>query len=245
MGTQGHPGSRSSTTIRWGRSASVFRRAVHPGEVLKGELAELDVTPTEFARQIDVPPNRISQIIAGKRSVTSDTALRFGHWFGVDPQFWLNLPDAVRPHGCRGVCGRRRPRAAYGGRTRVAASGLRLTLRSAAVPGAQRSGCRPSNIAWISGAAIRSKSSGTARPRRNPVRRGGPGEAPRTRNSPPRLSVRKRRALALAGAARTAFGRPDVRPSIFAFTCKRARQDSEPDPTSLPPGRSGGGAPVR
>ena len=69
----------------------MFRRAVHPGEVLKGELAELSVTPTEFARQIDVPPSRISQIIAGKRSVTSDTALRFGHWFGVDPQFWLNL----------------------------------------------------------------------------------------------------------------------------------------------------------
>ena len=69
----------------------MFRRAVHPGEVLKGELAEFDVTPTEFARHIDVPPNRVSQIIAGKRSVTSDTALRFGHWFGVDPQFWLNL----------------------------------------------------------------------------------------------------------------------------------------------------------
>lgn len=69
----------------------MFGRAVHPGEVLKGELAEFDVTPTEFARQIDVPPNRISQIIAGKRNVTSDTALRFGHWFGVDPQFWLNL----------------------------------------------------------------------------------------------------------------------------------------------------------
>ncbi|MXW23390.1 MAG: HigA family addiction module antidote protein [Chloroflexi bacterium] len=69
----------------------MFRRAVHPGEILQGELAELDVTPTEFARQVDVPPNRVSQIIAGKRSVTSDTALRFGHWFGVDPQFWLNL----------------------------------------------------------------------------------------------------------------------------------------------------------
>ena len=38
-----------------------------------------------------MPPNRVSQIIAGKRSVTGDTALRFGHWFGVDPQFWLNL----------------------------------------------------------------------------------------------------------------------------------------------------------
>ena len=69
----------------------MFRRVVHPGEVLKDELAEYCVTPSEFARQISVPPNRVSQIIAGKRSVTGDTALRFGHWFGVEPQFWLNL----------------------------------------------------------------------------------------------------------------------------------------------------------
>ena len=72
----------------------MFMRAVHPGEVLKDELDELGVTPTEFARQIDVPPNRISQIIAAKRAVTGDTALRFGHWFGTDPQFWLNLQSA-------------------------------------------------------------------------------------------------------------------------------------------------------
>ena len=69
----------------------MLRRAVHPGEILKDELTELGVTPTTFARQIDVPPNRVSQIIAGKRSVTGDTSLRFGHWLGVDPQFWLNL----------------------------------------------------------------------------------------------------------------------------------------------------------
>ena len=69
----------------------MFKRAVHPGVILKDELAELGVTPTGFARQIDVPPNRVSQIIAGKRSITGDTALRFGHWFGVEPQFWLNL----------------------------------------------------------------------------------------------------------------------------------------------------------
>jgi addiction module HigA family antidote len=72
----------------------MFMRAVHPGEIVKDELEELSVTPTEFARQIDVPPNRISQIIAGKRAVTGDTALRFGHWFGTDPQFWLNLQSA-------------------------------------------------------------------------------------------------------------------------------------------------------
>lgn len=69
----------------------MFMRAIHPGTVLKDELVELGITPTEFARQIDVPPNRVSQIIAGKRSITGDTALRFGHWFGTDPQFWLNL----------------------------------------------------------------------------------------------------------------------------------------------------------
>ena len=69
----------------------MFRRAIHPGIILKDELAELGVSPTAFARQIQVPPNRISQIIAGKRSITGDTALRFGHWFSAEPQFWLNL----------------------------------------------------------------------------------------------------------------------------------------------------------
>ena len=59
----------------------MFMRATHPGEILKDELEELGITPTEFARQIDVPSNRVSQIIAGKRAITADTALRFGHWF--------------------------------------------------------------------------------------------------------------------------------------------------------------------
>ena len=69
----------------------MFKRAVHPGVILKEELAELGVTPSEFSRQINVPANRISRIITGKRSITGDTALRFGHWFGVEPQFWMNL----------------------------------------------------------------------------------------------------------------------------------------------------------
>ena len=72
----------------------MFMRAVHPGEVLKDELNTLGITPTELARQIDVPPNRIGQIIAGKRAITGDTTLRLGHWFGTDPQFWLNLQSA-------------------------------------------------------------------------------------------------------------------------------------------------------
>ena len=70
----------------------MLKRAVHPGEILKDELEERGVSPASFARQIDVPANRISQIMAGKRAVTGGSVLRFGHWFGMDPQFWLNLP---------------------------------------------------------------------------------------------------------------------------------------------------------
>jgi addiction module HigA family antidote len=68
--------------------------AIHPGEILADELAELAITPTELARQLQVPPNRILQIIHGRRAITGDTALRLGHWFGTSPQFWLNLQIA-------------------------------------------------------------------------------------------------------------------------------------------------------
>lgn len=69
----------------------MFKRAVHPGVILKDELAELGISLAEFACQVDVSPDRVSRIIAGKCPITGDTALRFGHWFGVAPQFWLNL----------------------------------------------------------------------------------------------------------------------------------------------------------
>src|SRR6202048_2135376 len=70
------------------------RPAIHPGEILADELNELQITPTELSRQISVPPNRISQIIQGKRAITGDTALRLGHWFQTSAQFWLNLQSA-------------------------------------------------------------------------------------------------------------------------------------------------------
>ncbi len=69
----------------------MLKRAQHPGAILKEGLAKLGITPTEFARQIDVPANRVSQIISGKRDITADTALRLGHWFKTAPEFWLNL----------------------------------------------------------------------------------------------------------------------------------------------------------
>ncbi len=65
--------------------------ATHPGRVLAERLATIGVTPTELARQINVPPNRISQIINGKRAITGDTALRLAHWFGMKPEFWMDL----------------------------------------------------------------------------------------------------------------------------------------------------------
>ena len=72
---------------------TLIKRRVHPGCILKDELEEMGVSPPELARQINVPANRIFQIVAGKRSITGDTALRLGHWFGNEPQFWMNLQN--------------------------------------------------------------------------------------------------------------------------------------------------------
>jgi addiction module HigA family antidote len=79
---------RSSITTR---RLNMARTPIHPGEILADELAALGIRPTELARQIHVPPNRISQIINGKRAITGDTALRLAHWFGSSPQLWMNL----------------------------------------------------------------------------------------------------------------------------------------------------------
>ncbi|MBL8883737.1 MAG: HigA family addiction module antidote protein [Hyphomicrobium sp.] len=67
------------------------RPAVHPGKVLAEELASIGVSATELARQLEVPPNRISQIINGKRTITGDTALRLAHWLKTTPELWLKL----------------------------------------------------------------------------------------------------------------------------------------------------------
>ena len=67
------------------------RTPIHPGEVLADELAAIGMTATELARILRVPPNRITQILTGKRAVTADTALRLGQWLGTSPELWLNL----------------------------------------------------------------------------------------------------------------------------------------------------------
>jgi addiction module HigA family antidote len=70
--------------------------AVHPGEILAEELEALELSASEFARQIGVPTNRVSQIIAGKRSLSADTALRLSHWFGTSAEMWMGLQSASR-----------------------------------------------------------------------------------------------------------------------------------------------------
>ncbi len=67
------------------------RTPIHPGEHLAEELRELSMPAAELARNIEVPVNRITGIINGQRSITADTALRLGHWFGTSPAFWMNL----------------------------------------------------------------------------------------------------------------------------------------------------------
>ena len=65
---------------------------IPPGEVLHEEFMKpLGVSINALAREIAVPPNRVSDIVNGKRSITADTALRLGKYFGVSPEIWLGL----------------------------------------------------------------------------------------------------------------------------------------------------------
>lgn len=65
--------------------------AVHPGQMLAHKLEAIGVTPTELARQLGVPANRITQIINAQRGITGDSALRLAHWFGNEPEYWMSL----------------------------------------------------------------------------------------------------------------------------------------------------------
>lgn len=67
------------------------RPPIHPGEILADELYELGISASELARLLHVPKNRITEIINGKRSITADTALRLGQFFGMSAEFWMNL----------------------------------------------------------------------------------------------------------------------------------------------------------
>ena len=65
---------------------------ITPGEILREDfMVPLDISINQLARDLSVPPNRVSEIVNGKRAITADTALRLQRYFGVEAQFWLNL----------------------------------------------------------------------------------------------------------------------------------------------------------
>jgi addiction module HigA family antidote len=70
------------------------RTPIHPGEILNDELEDTGLTASKLSELIQAPPNRLYQILAGKRSLTADTALRLGRYFGTSPDFWMNLQTA-------------------------------------------------------------------------------------------------------------------------------------------------------
>ena len=65
---------------------------IHPGEILLEEfLKPLDMSMNQLAIELRVPASRINAIVEGERSISADTALRLGHYFGMSPEFWINL----------------------------------------------------------------------------------------------------------------------------------------------------------
>jgi addiction module HigA family antidote len=75
--------------------ATMARLRTHPGEILREEyLVPLGLSARALAKDLDVPANRLTEIMRGVRDVTADTAIRLGRYFGTDPRFWLNLQAA-------------------------------------------------------------------------------------------------------------------------------------------------------
>lgn len=93
------PVPRPTQVAKTSRQKRVMRRLrngmetdmTHPGQILAKHLSALGLTASDLARDIHVPVNRVTAIINGQRGITADTALRLGHWFGVDPEDWLEL----------------------------------------------------------------------------------------------------------------------------------------------------------
>jgi addiction module HigA family antidote len=70
------------------------RTPIHPGEILADELEAIGLSAKKLADVIEVPPNRLYQLLAGRQKVTADTALRLGQYFGMSADFWMNLQSA-------------------------------------------------------------------------------------------------------------------------------------------------------
>src|ERR1035437_1529637 len=82
------------STITSAKGETMARTPIHPGEILADELEEIELSAKKLADVIQVPPNRLYQVLAGKRNVTADTALRLAQYFGMSADFWMNLQSA-------------------------------------------------------------------------------------------------------------------------------------------------------
>jgi antitoxin HigA-1 len=82
------------------------RTPIHPGEILADELEEIGLSAKKLADVIEVPPNRLYQILAGKRNLTADTALRLAQYFGTSAGFWMNLQSAYELDLARQLVGK-------------------------------------------------------------------------------------------------------------------------------------------
>src|SRR5438128_1522010 len=83
--------SKSPSTTGSRRRIASRLPPVHPGEILKETLEDLGISMNKLAQKMHVPANRISAIIAGQRSITGETALRLGRYFGTTPAYWINM----------------------------------------------------------------------------------------------------------------------------------------------------------
>ena len=110
--------SKSPTTTRVAARAGQLLDPIPPGEILREEfLRPLGISINQLARDLGVPPNRVSAIVNGKRAITADTALRLGTYFQVSPELWLDLQSDYDLRVLRRTVGPRiasqvRPRAA-------------------------------------------------------------------------------------------------------------------------------------
>lgn len=91
--------------------------AAHPGQHLRSELDTLGLSARALAKLLDIPVNRVTQILNGQRGITADTALRLARYFGTSAEFWMNLQQIyelrlAEQEAGREIAARVRPRAA-------------------------------------------------------------------------------------------------------------------------------------
>jgi addiction module HigA family antidote len=81
-------------------------RPIHPGEILRDELAELGLSARAFAKALDIPVNRVTQILRAQRGLSADTALRLARYFGTSAEFWMDLQSDCELRRARQEVGR-------------------------------------------------------------------------------------------------------------------------------------------